>query len=220
MADVDIRSALFPFVSISDTKRTSEQVEQLVQEQQFQNRLQAINKAIEQDQINALIEDLHSEKSKKHIKHWSFLLNRFLNRFEVIFECCWRTSKRKTWRDGRRFVKCVARIKMTENIVLVYKFSVSFLDFILCQYVDPIFTRAWYVKRFWRDSWKKREKKKFCKLFMRCFNIASGWLFLIFSPTYTCPMSCFWRSIHKCMLFTLWKITFSSLSESYIFWRV
>ncbi|CAO3683071.1 unnamed protein product [Rhizopus stolonifer] len=55
MADVDIRSALFPFVSISDTKRTSEQVEQLVQEQQFQNRLQAINKAIEQDQINALI---------------------------------------------------------------------------------------------------------------------------------------------------------------------
>ncbi|KAG1471680.1 hypothetical protein G6F56_001980 [Rhizopus delemar] len=65
MADVDIRSALFPFVSISDTKRTSEQVEQLVQEQQFQNRLQAINKAIEQDQINALIEDLHSEKNLK-----------------------------------------------------------------------------------------------------------------------------------------------------------
>ncbi|KAI9273657.1 proteasome complex subunit Rpn13 ubiquitin receptor-domain-containing protein [Sporodiniella umbellata] len=65
LGDADIRSSLFPFIPSSDSKRTKEQIEQLVQEQQFQKRLQAINKAIEQDRMNTILDDLNSEKNLK-----------------------------------------------------------------------------------------------------------------------------------------------------------
>ncbi|CEG74483.1 hypothetical protein RMATCC62417_09690 [Rhizopus microsporus] len=65
LSDDDIRNALFPFVSASDSRRTPEQVQQLVQNQQFQNRLQTIHKAIQQDELNSILEDLHAEKNLK-----------------------------------------------------------------------------------------------------------------------------------------------------------
>lgn len=67
LSDDDIRNALFPFISASDSRRTPEQVQQLVQNQQFQNRLQTIHKAIQQDELNSILEDLHAEKSKYYI---------------------------------------------------------------------------------------------------------------------------------------------------------
>ncbi|KAG1175257.1 hypothetical protein G6F70_003756 [Rhizopus microsporus] len=65
LSDDDIRNALFPFISASDSRRTPEQVQQLVQNQQFQNRLQTIHKAIQQDELNSILEDLHAEKNLK-----------------------------------------------------------------------------------------------------------------------------------------------------------
>ncbi|ORE05060.1 adhesion regulating molecule [Rhizopus microsporus var. microsporus] len=65
LRDDDIRNALFPFVSATDSRRTPEQVQQLVQNQQFQNRLQTIHKAIQQDELNSILEDLHAEKNLK-----------------------------------------------------------------------------------------------------------------------------------------------------------
>ncbi|CEG76659.1 hypothetical protein RMATCC62417_11521 [Rhizopus microsporus] len=65
LRDDDIRNALFPFVSATDSRRTPEQVQQLVQNQQFQNRLQTIHKAIQQDELNNILEDLHAEKNLK-----------------------------------------------------------------------------------------------------------------------------------------------------------
>ncbi|CAO3665744.1 unnamed protein product [Rhizopus microsporus] len=64
-SDDDICNALFPFISASDSRRTPEQVQQLVQNQQFQNTLQTIHKAIQQDELNSILEDLHAEKNLK-----------------------------------------------------------------------------------------------------------------------------------------------------------
>jgi hypothetical protein len=61
LADSDIRSALFPFVSDS-SERSSEEVEQLVQSQQFQQRLQTLNAALQQDALSSIVESLDTEK--------------------------------------------------------------------------------------------------------------------------------------------------------------
>lgn len=63
LADSDIRSALFPFVNES-SNRTKAEIEQLIQNEQFQQRLQLLSTAIQQDTLNAILEDLDSEKSK------------------------------------------------------------------------------------------------------------------------------------------------------------
>lgn len=64
LGDDDIRNSLFPFVNATSSKRTPEEVHQLVEDQQFQNRLQVIHKAIQQDSIDNILEELHAEKSK------------------------------------------------------------------------------------------------------------------------------------------------------------
>lgn len=63
LADSDIRSALFPFVSES-SDRTQAEIEQLIQSEPFQQRLQLLSTAIQQDTLDAILEDLDSEKSK------------------------------------------------------------------------------------------------------------------------------------------------------------
>lgn len=61
LADSDIRSALFPFVSDS-SERSPEEIEQLVQSQQFQQRLQTLNAALQQDALSSIVESLDTEK--------------------------------------------------------------------------------------------------------------------------------------------------------------
>ncbi|KAG0749002.1 hypothetical protein G6F62_000693 [Rhizopus arrhizus] len=65
LGDDDIRNSLFPFVNATSSKRTPEEVHQLVEDQQFQNRLQVIHKAIQQDSIDNILEELHAEKNLK-----------------------------------------------------------------------------------------------------------------------------------------------------------
>ncbi|KAG2209946.1 hypothetical protein INT47_003381 [Mucor saturninus] len=64
LTDSDIRSALFPFIS-ENSSRTKADVEQLIQNEQFQQRLQLLSTAIQQDTLNAILEDLDSEKNLK-----------------------------------------------------------------------------------------------------------------------------------------------------------
>lgn len=61
LADSDIRSALFPFVSES-SNRTQTDIEELIQSEQFQQRLQILNTAIQQDALDVILEDLEAEK--------------------------------------------------------------------------------------------------------------------------------------------------------------
>lgn len=63
LGDSDIRSALFPFVSES-SNRSDAEVEQLVQSQQFQQRLQLLNAALQQDKLTFLVDALETEKGK------------------------------------------------------------------------------------------------------------------------------------------------------------
>lgn len=60
LADADIRSAVFPFVNEAQAD-----VDQLIQTEQFQQRLQLLNTAIEQDTLDFILEDLDSEKGKE-----------------------------------------------------------------------------------------------------------------------------------------------------------
>jgi hypothetical protein len=61
--DDDIRNALFPFVPESN-HRSAEEVDQLVHTIEFQNRLQTIHSAIQQDELKFLLDELNAEKSK------------------------------------------------------------------------------------------------------------------------------------------------------------
>ncbi|KAI8977121.1 proteasome complex subunit Rpn13 ubiquitin receptor-domain-containing protein [Mycotypha africana] len=60
----DIRSALFPFVN-EGNKRSEEEIEQLVQSEEFKRRLQVINAALEQDKLDSLVEALQTDKDLK-----------------------------------------------------------------------------------------------------------------------------------------------------------
>ncbi|KAI8095030.1 proteasome complex subunit Rpn13 ubiquitin receptor-domain-containing protein [Gilbertella persicaria] len=62
--DSDIRSALFPFVSQS-TERSDQDIEQLIQSQQFQQRLQVLHAALQQDALTSVVEALETEKDIK-----------------------------------------------------------------------------------------------------------------------------------------------------------
>lgn len=64
LSDSDIRTALFPFVSES-AHRSDAEIEQLVQSQQFQQRLQLLNAALQQDALTSLVEALETEKDLK-----------------------------------------------------------------------------------------------------------------------------------------------------------
>ncbi|GAN07509.1 conserved hypothetical protein [Mucor ambiguus] len=64
LGDSEIRSALFPFVSES-SERSSDEISQLVQSQQFQQRLQTLNAALQQDALNSIVEALETEKDIK-----------------------------------------------------------------------------------------------------------------------------------------------------------
>lgn len=61
LGDSEIRSALFPFVSES-SKRSADEITQLVQSQQFQQRLQTLNAALQQDALSSIVEALETEK--------------------------------------------------------------------------------------------------------------------------------------------------------------
>lgn len=63
LEDSDIRAALFPFVSES-SHRSDAEIEQLVQSQQFQQRLQLLNAALQQDALTTLVDALETEKGK------------------------------------------------------------------------------------------------------------------------------------------------------------
>lgn len=62
LSDSDIRAALFPFVSESSSSRSEAEIEQLVSSQQFQQRLQVLNAALQQDTLNSIVEELETEK--------------------------------------------------------------------------------------------------------------------------------------------------------------
>jgi hypothetical protein len=62
--DDDIRNALFPFVQEQPNHRSAEEADQLVHSIEFQNRLQAIHHAIQQDELKFLLDELNAEKSK------------------------------------------------------------------------------------------------------------------------------------------------------------
>ncbi|KAL7313171.1 hypothetical protein PS15m_006950 [Mucor circinelloides] len=64
LGDSDIRSALFPFVSES-SERSAEEIAQLVQSQQFQQRLQTLNAALQQDALSSIVDALETEKDIK-----------------------------------------------------------------------------------------------------------------------------------------------------------
>ncbi|CAO3618554.1 unnamed protein product [Mucor fragilis] len=64
LGDSEIRSALFPFVSES-SKRSADEITQLVQSQQFQQRLQTLNAALQQDALSSIVEALETEKDIK-----------------------------------------------------------------------------------------------------------------------------------------------------------
>ncbi|KAF1804557.1 proteasome complex subunit Rpn13 ubiquitin receptor-domain-containing protein [Mucor lusitanicus] len=64
LGDSDIRSALFPFVSES-SERSADEIAQLVQSQQFQQRLQTLNAALEQDALTSIVDALETEKDIK-----------------------------------------------------------------------------------------------------------------------------------------------------------
>jgi response regulator of citrate/malate metabolism len=63
LGDSDIRAALFPFVSESSSRSEAE-TEQLVQSQQFQQRLQVLNAGLQQDTLNSIVEELETEKGR------------------------------------------------------------------------------------------------------------------------------------------------------------
>jgi CRISPR/Cas system-associated protein Csm6 len=62
-ADTIIRSALFPFVSQA-AERTSEEIDELVASDQFKQRLQLLNTAINQGAFASIIDSLDTENSK------------------------------------------------------------------------------------------------------------------------------------------------------------
>ncbi|KAI8646835.1 proteasome complex subunit Rpn13 ubiquitin receptor-domain-containing protein [Parasitella parasitica] len=64
LADSDIRSALFPFVSDS-RERSAEEISQLIQSQQFQQRLQAIDFALQNDALTSIVISLDTENDIK-----------------------------------------------------------------------------------------------------------------------------------------------------------
>ncbi|KAL9552769.1 hypothetical protein MBANPS3_003610 [Mucor bainieri] len=64
LGDADIRSALFPFVSES-SERSADEIAQLVQSQQFQQRLQTLNAALQQDALTSIVDALETEKDIK-----------------------------------------------------------------------------------------------------------------------------------------------------------
>ncbi|KAK4519075.1 phosphatidylinositol-4- kinase [Mucor velutinosus] len=64
LGDSEIRSALFPFVSES-SERSADEIAQLVQSQQFQQRLQTLNAALQQDALTSIVEALETEKDIK-----------------------------------------------------------------------------------------------------------------------------------------------------------
>jgi hypothetical protein len=61
LRDSEIRSALFPFVT-EGQERSKEEVDQLVQSQQFQQRLQVIHAALERDALTSITEALECGK--------------------------------------------------------------------------------------------------------------------------------------------------------------
>ncbi|CEP15238.1 hypothetical protein [Parasitella parasitica] len=64
LADSDIRSALFPFVSDSREK-SAEEINQLIQTQQFQQRLQTIDVALQNDALASIVISLDAENDIK-----------------------------------------------------------------------------------------------------------------------------------------------------------
>ncbi|KAI8348049.1 proteasome complex subunit Rpn13 ubiquitin receptor-domain-containing protein [Choanephora cucurbitarum] len=62
--DQDIQPALFPFVS-QNTDRSDEDVRQLIQSQPFQQRLQVLHVALQQDRLTEIVSQLGIEKNVK-----------------------------------------------------------------------------------------------------------------------------------------------------------
>lgn len=63
LRDSDIKSALFPFITETQ-ERSKEEVDQLVQSQPFQQRLQVIHAALEQNALTFITEALECGKGK------------------------------------------------------------------------------------------------------------------------------------------------------------
>lgn len=97
LGDAVIRETLFPFVNHSREERSPQEIEELVSSQQFKERLQLLNYALERDVLTAIIEALDSEKSNEE-KNFFFrtLLMKFDYRSQVFFEGYFGTRQAQT----------------------------------------------------------------------------------------------------------------------------
>lgn len=87
LGDSDIRSALFPFVSES-SERSAEEIAQLVQSQQFQQRLQTLNAALQQDALSSIVDALETEKGTHTRTMDRKCFNKSLSRYQVFLKGC------------------------------------------------------------------------------------------------------------------------------------